>query len=119
MCHYSSSRSNTVRRARLPSLYSDFTSQRSSNPDGYSANVNAWSQVLFEAARAGVLPTDGAGGNGVLSLTFGQPLLLSLNTREWGQPLALGTVIVLPTFFWTFYHNSSNFSRTKQYPVTS
>ena len=82
------------RRARLPSLYSDFSSQRYSNPDGFTANVTAWSQVLWKAARAGLLPTDG-GETEKLSLLYGKSLLQSLETKEFGEPLALGTVIVI------------------------
>lgn len=80
------------RRARLPSLYSDFTLQRYSNPDGFAANTTAWMVALTKAARAGLIPSDGADRN-TLSVRTGETLLQSLETKEWGRPLALRTVI--------------------------
>lgn len=80
-------------RARLPSLYSDFTLQRYSNPDGFAANTTAWIDALIKAARAGLLLSDG-GERDTLSLRTGEILLKSLETKEWGRPLALRTVIV-------------------------
>lgn len=80
-------------RQRLPSLYSDFTLQRQSNPDGFAANINAWQNALAKAGRAGVLPAKGNGSDTLL-LSTGQSLLRSLETKEWGVPLALGAVIV-------------------------
>ena len=80
-------------RARLPSLYSDFTLQRYSNPDGFAANTTAWIEALTKAAQAGLLPSIGADRN-TLSVETGDVLLRSLETKEWGRPLALRTVIV-------------------------
>lgn len=80
-------------RARLPSLYSDFTLQRSSNPDGFVANVSAWENALRKAAQAGLIPAPD-NGHDTLSLRTGEELLQALTTKEWGRPLALGTVIV-------------------------
>ncbi|MCJ1469348.1 hypothetical protein MMC07_007981 [Pseudocyphellaria aurata] len=80
------------RRARLPSLYSDFSLQRSTNPDGYAANIAAWEDVLIKANGAGLIPA-GPDGRNFLSLRTGEELLQSLETREFGRPLALGTVI--------------------------
>ena len=84
---------NIFGRARLPSLYSDFTLQRSSNPDGFAANTAAWIDVLGKAAQAGLLPAPG-NDHDTLSIRTGENLLQSLETKEWGRPLALGTVIV-------------------------
>lgn len=83
----------SFRRARLPSLFSDFSLQRYSNPDGYAANVAVWEEVLTKAAREGLMPP-GPDGPEFLSLRMGDELLQSLETREWGKPLALGKVIV-------------------------
>ncbi len=80
-------------RQRLPSLYSDFTLQRHSNPDGFTANTSAWIDVLGNAAKAGLLPADGSDRN-LFSLATGDALLHSLETKEWGRPLAIATVIV-------------------------
>ncbi|MCJ1249777.1 hypothetical protein MMC30_007003 [Trapelia coarctata] len=77
------------RRARIPSLYSDFRLQRTANPDGYSANISAWETGLTHALQEGLIP----GGKDVLSLRTGDPLLQALDTREWGKPLALAAVI--------------------------
>ena len=77
----------------MPSLYSDFTVQRHTNPDGYTANVAAWEEALQEAARAGLLhaPCD---AHDTFLLKTGEDLLQSLETKEWGRPLALDAVIV-------------------------
>lgn len=80
-------------RARLPSLYSDFSLQRDTNPDGYAANVIAWETALTEAAQRGLITADPDGPD-FLSLRTGEELLQSLETKEWGRPLALETVIV-------------------------
>ena len=80
-------------RARLPSLYSDFQSQRYSNPDGFVANCTAWIDALSRATWAEV-STQPAAGHDLLSITVGKDLLQALETKDYGQPLALGTVIV-------------------------
>lgn len=77
----------------MPSLYSDFTPQRHANPDGFTANTTAWMDALCKAAQVGLLPPDGA-DRGTLSIRTGDALLRSLETKEWGRPLALRTVIV-------------------------
>ena len=84
---------NIACRGRLPSLYSDFTLQQYTNPDGYAANVAAWEEALQKAARAGLIPAPG-NAHDMLSLSTGEDLLRSLETKEWGRPLALKTVIV-------------------------
>ena len=81
-------------RARLSSLYSDFQIQQSINPDGYTANVSAWVSALTQATFAGKV----ANGKDRLSLKVGRELLQDLETKEWGRPMALGAVIVCPTF---------------------
>ena len=93
--------SNNAIRARLPSLYSDFTMQRHTNPDGYAANVAAWEEALQKAATAGFIPAPGY-AHDTLSLRTGEDLLRSLETKEWGRPLSLEMVIV-----------GERFSRTK------
>ncbi|MCJ1404028.1 hypothetical protein MMC11_007252 [Xylographa trunciseda] len=81
---------DNFRRVRLPSLYSDFRSQRAINPDGYKSNLSAWKSGLTHAARAGLIP----GGKDILLLRTGESLLQALETRELGRPLALTPVIV-------------------------
>jgi charged multivesicular body protein 7 len=80
----------TDSRARLASLYSDFRVQRTTNPDGYAANVSAWLVGLSHAAKDHALPEE----NGTLALKTGESLLRALETKEHGRPLALGAVIV-------------------------
>ena len=80
-------------RARLPSLFSDFQNQRFSNPDGFAANCTAWIDALSRATWAGVTSQSAASHN-ILSMVVGKDLLQALETKEYGQPLALRTVIV-------------------------
>ncbi|PQK13888.1 hypothetical protein BB8028_0004g08190 [Beauveria bassiana] len=79
------------RRARLPALYADFRPQRTLNPDGYSANVTAWRHALSLLARRGLL-SQGTNTN-ILILNLEESLLRKLESRQFGQPLALGTVV--------------------------
>ncbi|KAI9827266.1 MAG: hypothetical protein M1832_005404 [Thelocarpon impressellum] len=80
------------RKARLPSLYSDFRHLQTTNPDGYAANVSAWRTALAHAAREGRVPGPG-GSNDLLCLSTGEELVRELESKEWGRPLALGTVV--------------------------
>ncbi|PNY23500.1 Uncharacterized protein TCAP_06564, partial [Tolypocladium capitatum] len=79
-------------RARLPALYSDFRSQRTLNPDGYRANASAWRGALSLLASHGLLSRRGSGSD-MLVLDVDDSLLRSLEDRQFGQPLALGTAI--------------------------
>ena len=98
-------------RNRLPSLYSDFTPQKRTNPDGYAANIAAWEHALTTAARAGqvrsgsrtektksMMSKDNVGGQrgsaNHLILRLDSSLLKDLEIPEFGQPVALGAVIV-------------------------
>ena len=81
-------------RARLPSLYSDFRSQRTTNPDGYAANVSAWQAALAQAGQSGLLPSRSGDSSDLLILKTGQDLLQALESKDLGQPLALGAIIV-------------------------
>ena len=80
-------------RGRLSSLYSDFRLQLNTNPDGYYANISAWKKALTDAARAGVIPAQGA-VNDLLTIRTGEELSRALASKEWGRPMALGAVIV-------------------------
>ncbi|KAK7749131.1 hypothetical protein SLS62_008418 [Diatrype stigma] len=84
----------SFRRARLPALYSDFRSQRTLNPDGYAANISAWKRGLGSAALAGRAPSQSAPRNHfTLELDdHGAALLAALESKQFGRPLALGTV---------------------------
>ena len=82
-------------RTRLASLYSDFRLQKSTNPDGYAANSSAWLRALTAASRAGLLPLSKTNNSQPSRLAFssGNELAQSLQSPQWGQPLALGAVI--------------------------
>ncbi|OTB01095.1 hypothetical protein M426DRAFT_64769 [Hypoxylon sp. CI-4A] len=81
------------RRARLPALYSDFRSQRTLNPDGFVANVAAWKRGLATAALAGYAPSKAPTRSHLILDLDGDALLRSLETKQFGRPLALGTVL--------------------------
>ncbi|QSS59945.1 SNF7 family protein [Histoplasma capsulatum] len=92
----------SFRRARLPSLYSDFSTQRHTNPDGYATNAAAWQRALAHAALAGVIHSssgsrhhgdDGVAKSDLLVLRTGNALMAELETQEWGRPVALQSAI--------------------------
>ncbi|KAK8043238.1 Snf7-domain-containing protein [Apiospora phragmitis] len=95
------------RKARLPALYSDFTPLRTINPDGFTANLSAWKRGLASALLAGHAPSRSPQRSHFI-LELDDNLLRSLETKQYGQPLALGTVLAeavatnemmpLPTF---------------------
>ncbi|ETS75845.1 hypothetical protein PFICI_12789 [Pestalotiopsis fici W106-1] len=80
------------RKARLPALYSDFTPQRTLNPDGYAANVAAWKRGLSSALLSGRTPSRSA-QRSHFTLELDDSLLRALETKQLGQPLALGAVL--------------------------
>ncbi|KAF3483313.1 SNF7 family protein [Arthroderma uncinatum] len=98
---------DAFRRARLPSLYSDFSPQRQTNPDGYHSNVAAWQRALANATLSGHVPSLSASStresrpgkeslshrNNLLVLRTSNALMADLETREWGRPLSLQCVI--------------------------
>ncbi|KAK8120004.1 Snf7-domain-containing protein [Apiospora kogelbergensis] len=95
------------RPARLPALYSDFTPLRTINPDGFNANLSAWKRGLSSALLAGHAPSRSPQRSHFI-LEIDDSLLRSLETKKYGQPLSLGTVLAeavatnemmpLPTF---------------------
>ncbi|CAJ2512326.1 Uu.00g053410.m01.CDS01 [Anthostomella pinea] len=80
------------RKARLPALYSDFRPQRTLNPDGFAANVAAWKRGLSHAAIAGHAPSKSPTRNHMI-LELDDSLLRALESKQYGPPLALGTVL--------------------------
>lgn len=78
-------------KGRLGALYSDFRHLRTTNPDGYSANISAWQKALTDATRKGYIPSRGNAVD-ILVITVSDDLLRALETKEWGRPLSLGTV---------------------------
>ncbi|KAM0306562.1 hypothetical protein HYE67_002575 [Fusarium culmorum] len=79
-------------RSRLPARYSDFRSQRTLNPDGYQANISAWRQALSDLVAKGMISHRGSTPDHFV-LKLDDSLLRSLEHKEFGQPLALGTVV--------------------------
>ena len=75
-------------RSRLLSLYSDLSLQRTTNPDGYNANITAWKDALTHAACVNVLPSRHA-----FILCPSDTLLNALSSPQYGRPLGLGAVI--------------------------
>ncbi|KAI1113413.1 Snf7-domain-containing protein [Nemania sp. NC0429] len=83
---------SSFRKARLPSLYSDFRSQRTLNPDGFVANVSAWKRGLSSAALAGHAPSRSSARNHLV-LELDDALIRALESKQFGRPLALGTAL--------------------------
>lgn len=81
------------RRARLPALYSDFAAQRTLNPDGFAANLAAWIRGLSSAALAGRVPARSSPHRNHFTVELDDSLLRSLESKQFGLPLALGTVL--------------------------
>ncbi|KAF1993383.1 hypothetical protein P154DRAFT_527797 [Amniculicola lignicola CBS 123094] len=78
-------------QGRLASLYSDFTSQKATNFDGYNANILAWKKALADAARAGVIPAQ-AGTRDLLNIRTGEELARALQHKTCGRPMCLSAV---------------------------
>ncbi|KAI1160502.1 Snf7-domain-containing protein [Nemania serpens] len=83
---------SSFRKTRLASLYSDFRSQRTLNPDGFVANVSAWKRGLSGAALAGHAPSKSPARNHLV-LELDDALLRALESKQFGRPLALGAVL--------------------------
>ncbi|KAJ5710190.1 hypothetical protein N7493_009782 [Penicillium malachiteum] len=109
LLNYILNNEDAFRRNRLPSLYSDFSTQKKTNPDGYAVNVAAWETALNHAAKRGYTSSRGvrvrsgstaSQKNGPpqrkktdhLLLRTDESLLRDLELPEWGRPVALGAV---------------------------
>ncbi|KAL6248485.1 hypothetical protein RBB50_004740 [Rhinocladiella similis] len=78
----------SFRVSRLPSLYSDLSVQKTTNPEGYAANTAAWTSALTRAALAGQLPLEQR-----LILRTSDDLLNALASPQYGRPSGLGNVL--------------------------
>ncbi|KAJ4318142.1 hypothetical protein N0V94_004578 [Neodidymelliopsis sp. IMI 364377] len=76
---------------RLASLYADFRQQLEINPDGYHANIAAWTKALTDAARAGVIPTQGT-THDLLNIRTADELARALQHPQYGKPTCLPAV---------------------------
>ncbi|KAK5047170.1 hypothetical protein LTR84_007113 [Exophiala bonariae] len=79
----------SFRKTRLPSLYSDLTVQRTTNPEGYAANVTAWTSALTRLTLAAQLPPE----QHSFILNTSNDLLSALASPTYGQPSGLGSVL--------------------------
>ncbi|KAJ2893414.1 hypothetical protein MKZ38_008694 [Zalerion maritima] len=66
--------------------------RRTINPDGYQANVAAWKRGLANGALAGHAESSAATPS-LLLLETGPRLIQSLESKQFGRPLALGAVL--------------------------
>ncbi|KAH3505083.1 hypothetical protein KXW24_007630 [Aspergillus fumigatus] len=103
LLNYILTQEDSFKKNRLPSLYSDFTLQKKTNPDGYAVNVAAWERALTRAARRGYVSTSpsrepsSTTGTAVQSdhliLRTDDSLLRDLEIPEYGRPVALGAML--------------------------
>ncbi|KAM9902225.1 hypothetical protein OXX69_008411 [Metschnikowia pulcherrima] len=71
--------------SRLPSLFSDFSNLKETNPDGYEANVSAWEELLLKCLRLHTFDSSVALPAASLSASLEHPL--------YGKPKSLGLVL--------------------------
>ncbi|CAN9193898.1 unnamed protein product [Alternaria alternata] len=76
---------------RLASLYADFRQQLEINPEGYHANIAAWTKALVDASRAGVVPRQGT-THDLLSIRAADELARALQHPQHGKPTCLPAV---------------------------
>ncbi|KAF1846724.1 uncharacterized protein K460DRAFT_286508 [Cucurbitaria berberidis CBS 394.84] len=76
---------------RLASLYADFRQQLEINPEGYHANIAAWTKALTDASRAGVIPMQGS-THDLLSIRTADELARALQHPQYGKPTCLPAV---------------------------
>lgn len=76
------------RQSRLPSLYSDLSNLRITNPEGFAANSQAWTSALTLLALSGKLPTEQR-----VILSCSDNLLVALSSPNYGRPVGLGAVL--------------------------
>ncbi|KAH7088934.1 Snf7-domain-containing protein [Paraphoma chrysanthemicola] len=76
---------------RLASLYADFRQQLEVNPEGYHANISAWTKALVDASRAGVLPSQGT-THDLLKIRAADELARALQHPQHGKPTCLPAV---------------------------
>ena len=76
--------------SRLRSLYSDFSPLKSSNTEGYNANVKFWQSLLEDCVYRGALSSN----KHKLVLEYDDSLKRDVTLSKYASPLALGVVIV-------------------------
>ncbi|KAF2723794.1 hypothetical protein K431DRAFT_263496 [Polychaeton citri CBS 116435] len=108
-------------RARIASLYSDFSTQKSTNPEGYAANTQSWFRVLNGAFKKGFLPKQQEADNCLFVFRANESIPIQFESDDFGQPLALASVIAdalkdekLMTLTDFFSRKDSIYARTHQ-----
>ncbi|EJD02423.1 Snf7-domain-containing protein [Fomitiporia mediterranea MF3/22] len=80
---------SSVSKARLKSLYSDLSRQKTSNPAAYSSNVDWWKRTLATLVEQGLQ----SGPADALVLHAGPDLVETLRYESVGKPIGLAAVI--------------------------
>lgn len=76
---------------RIASLYADFGQQPEINPEGYQANVAAWTRALCNASYAGVLPLQSS-EHDYCHIRASDELAIALEHPQHGKPACLPAV---------------------------
>jgi|ERR1700722_16027050 len=84
----------TTPTSRLPSLYSDISRQKQSNPTLYHATVDWWRRVLEEIVSSGMQEHSGHHSGSKLVLTANRGLVDMVRIEGVGKPLGLLAVVV-------------------------
>lgn len=75
-------------KSRLNSLYSNFENLKHLNPEGFEANIQAWSNLLTGLIQSGILRDSQLSIN-----TFNPNISQLLAIPMYGQPKGLGTIL--------------------------
>ncbi|CUM55348.1 uncharacterized protein AC631_02128 [Debaryomyces fabryi] len=75
-------------KSRLNSLYSNFENLKHLNPEGFEANIQAWSDLLISLLQSGLLA-----GSQVSINTFSPNIAQLLAIPVYGQPKGLGIIL--------------------------
>lgn len=86
---------SSVSKARLKSLYSDISRQKTSNPAAYTSNVEWWKRCLSTLVANGLQ----VGTSDALVLHASPELAEALRLEGVGKPLGLAAVIVRAALF--------------------
>lgn len=74
--------------SRLNSLYNNFENLKHLNPEGFEANIQAWSSLLISLIHSGLLT-----GSQVSINTFSPNIVQLLTIPVYGQPKGLGIIL--------------------------
>lgn len=74
------------RKSRIPSLYSEFSTLRELNPEGFDANIDAWSNLLTALAMSNF-------GDSKVSITTYPDICQFLSLPDHGKPLGMKVIL--------------------------